>query len=85
MTFSLKPDVTETATEHGTVLFDQRRGRYFQLNPTGALVLHTLMSGASRERAAEVLRESYGIDADRAQADVAVLLETLRKKKLATE
>ncbi|MPY55799.1 lasso peptide biosynthesis PqqD family chaperone [Streptomyces spongiae] len=84
MTFTLKPDVTPTDTEHGTVLLDERRGRYFQLNLSGGLILRTLLEGATPERAADVLRERYGITADRATADVHALLTALRDARLAT-
>lgn len=84
MTFALNSDVTPTDTEHGTVLLDQRSGRYFQLNPSGGLVLRTLLEGATPERAADVLCERYGITADRAAADVHALLTALREARLAT-
>ncbi|GCE01078.1 lasso peptide biosynthesis PqqD family chaperone [Embleya hyalina] len=83
MTFALKPDVSLTPTEHGTVLLDERRGRYFQLNPTGTLVLRTLLDGATAHQAAELLSERYGITREQAATDVAALLENLRKRKLA--
>ncbi|MEU7132977.1 lasso peptide biosynthesis PqqD family chaperone [Streptomyces sp. NPDC046261] len=83
MSFALRADVTATETEHGTVLLDQRRGRYYQLNPTGALALRALLDGAGTEGAARALCETYGIPAQRAEADVAALLESLRGRRLA--
>ncbi|GHF41779.1 lasso peptide biosynthesis PqqD family chaperone [Streptomyces morookaense] len=82
MTFSLHPHVTATETEHGTVLLDQRRGRYFQLNPTGARVLQLMLNGASHEHAARELSEQYGISGQQAQADVTALLTALHTAKL---
>lgn len=84
MSFSLRPDITVTDTEHGCVLLDQRRGRYFHLNLSGALVLSTLLDGMSPEHAAQVLCERYGIGLQQAATDVASMLSALRKAKLVT-
>ncbi|GGZ37661.1 hypothetical protein GCM10010365_68000 [Streptomyces poonensis] len=83
MTFTLAPDVVPTDTEHGTVLLDERRGRYFKLNATGTLVLRALLDGASGERAAALLQERYGIDAERARADVSALIDAVCAARLA--
>ncbi|MEU0936031.1 lasso peptide biosynthesis PqqD family chaperone [Embleya sp. NPDC005971] len=84
MTFALRPNVIPTPTEHGTVLLDERRGRYFQLNPTGTLVLGALLNGATAHQAATLLSDRYSITLEQAAADVTALLDSLRKKKLAT-
>ncbi|MDT0343789.1 lasso peptide biosynthesis PqqD family chaperone [Streptomyces litchfieldiae] len=84
MTFALRPHVTLTSTDRGTVLFDLRHGRYFQLNASGALIVRSLLGGATPRRAAELLSERYGVPADRTAADVSALLATLAEKKLAT-
>ncbi|GHG59863.1 lasso peptide biosynthesis PqqD family chaperone [Streptomyces griseocarneus] len=81
--FALRRHVTATETEHATVLFDQRRGRYYQLNPTGALILRALLDGGGPQGAARALCERYGIPAARAEADVASLVDTLRTTRLA--
>lgn len=83
MTLTLAPDVIPTDTESGTVLLDQRRGRYFTLNTTGTLVLRALLDGADRDQAASLLSERYGIDAQRAHTDVSALIDALRAAKLA--
>ncbi|MGK5543405.1 lasso peptide biosynthesis PqqD family chaperone [Streptomyces sp. URMC 127] len=84
MTFSLAPHVTATGTEHGTVLLDQRRGRYFQINTTGGLILRTLLCNGSPEHAATVLTEHYGITVQQARSDVAGLLNALTAAQLVT-
>lgn len=83
MTLTLTPDVVLTDTGHGAVLLDERRGRYFNLNATGSLVLHALLDGADHDQAAARLRERYGIDAQRAHTDVTALIDALCAAKLA--
>ncbi|MFC0601086.1 lasso peptide biosynthesis PqqD family chaperone [Streptomyces palmae] len=83
MTLTLARDVVPTETEHGTVLLDERRGRYFKLNHTGAFVLRALLDGADREQAADLLHQEYGIDAERARTDVSALVDALCAAKLA--
>ncbi|GHA72883.1 hypothetical protein GCM10010372_84320 [Streptomyces tauricus] len=84
MTLALTSDVTATPTEHGTVLLDQRNGRYFQLNASATLALTTLLNGADHQHTADVLHRHYDITHDRAHADVATLIDTLRTRKLVT-
>ncbi|MHA7961756.1 lasso peptide biosynthesis PqqD family chaperone [Streptomyces sp. L500] len=84
MTFSLKPHVTATAIEHGTVLLDQRRGRYFQLNTTGGLILRTLLDNGSPEQVATMLTEHYGITLQQARGDITRLLNALTAARLVT-
>lgn len=46
MTLALTPDVTLTDVENGLVLLDQRNGRYWHLNGTGATALRMLLDAA---------------------------------------
>lgn len=82
MTITLAPDIAATEVEHETVLLDERRGRYFKLNPTGALVLRTLLGGEDADRAAAVLSERFDIDPQQARADVSALIDALRAARL---
>ncbi len=63
----LRPDIATTDTEHGTVLLDERSGRYFQLNLTGARVLRALLDGQSADRIADGLASDHHLDPRRAQ------------------
>jgi hypothetical protein len=83
MTLTLAPDVVPTDTKDGTVLLDERHGRYFKLNTTGTLVLRALLDGADLDEAADLLRQRYGIEPEQAQTDVTGLVTTLITKKLA--
>jgi hypothetical protein len=78
----LSLDVTTTETDYGTVLLDQRRGQYWQLNPTGTLIVRTLLAGGSQEDAVRVLVEEFDVDRDQAARDVLALVEELRDSGL---
>ncbi|GAB2592519.1 hypothetical protein GCM10027168_26930 [Streptomyces capparidis] len=82
MTYHLGPDVSATDTEEGLVLLDQRTGRYWQLNPSGAAVLRLVLAGNSPREAAEELVRRAPAAAPRAEADVAALLNALRAARL---
>ncbi|HEX2313998.1 MAG TPA: lasso peptide biosynthesis PqqD family chaperone [Thermomonospora sp.] len=82
MSLRFRADVATADTEYGTVLLDQRNGDYWQLNPTGALVVRRLLDGDTPERAAEALTEEFDVDLERARADVDALVAELRAAKL---
>ncbi|GGO87593.1 lasso peptide biosynthesis PqqD family chaperone [Wenjunlia tyrosinilytica] len=82
MTLALTPDVTATDTDDGLVLLDQRTGRYWQLNRTGATTLRLLLDGLSPEDAASALTAHSPDAADRALTDVRTLLDALRAAHL---
>ncbi len=83
MTFALAPHVTATPTEHGMVLLDERTGRYWQLNDTGATVLRCLLDGGSVESAVTALRIRFPDAGDQLTQDVTALVEALRTAKVA--
>ncbi|WP_020670106.1 lasso peptide biosynthesis PqqD family chaperone [Amycolatopsis nigrescens] len=74
----LHEHVSIAETEDNVVLLDERAGQYWQLNPTGALALRTVLDGGTTEQAVLALTEQYEIDADRAAEDVTALLTSLR-------
>ncbi|GAB3487276.1 lasso peptide biosynthesis PqqD family chaperone [Amycolatopsis cihanbeyliensis] len=82
MTFQLRQDVSLADTEYGTVLLDERSGRYWQLNPSGVLVVNTLLAGDDTEQAVTALTEEYQVDAAKARADVRTLVDGLRSAGL---
>jgi hypothetical protein len=84
MTLQLRADVSTAATDDGVVLLDERAGRYWQLNPTGALVLQLLLDGAAPQQVAQTLADRQPVSTEQAAADVAVLLERLRAAGLVT-
>ena len=74
----LHPDVSTTDTDDGTVLLDERTGRYWQLNNTGAHVLRELLDGHQPADIATALASRYGIDSQQAERDTipAIVRET---------
>ncbi|MCQ4042625.1 lasso peptide biosynthesis PqqD family chaperone [Streptantibioticus rubrisoli] len=78
----LRADVTACPTDDGMVLLDERQGRYWQLNSTGALVVQALIDGATPEQVADQLSRVRPVSRERAVADVAALMDQLTRAKL---
>lgn len=78
----LHPDVSTTDTDDGTVLLNERTGRYWQLNNTGAHVLRELLDGHEPAAIAGGLASRYGIDSQQAERDVSAVIERLRGSEL---
>jgi Coenzyme PQQ synthesis protein D (PqqD) len=82
MTFKLRDGVSVAEMEHGFALLDQDSGQYWNLNPTGAVVLRTLLDGGTAAQAAQNLAEHYSVDINSAGEDVAELVTELRSAGL---
>ena len=82
MTLMLRDGVSSADTDYGTVLLDEDSGQYWNLNPTAALVLRTLLDGGSPAEAVRQLTERYPVDAETAGADVRELVDGLRSAGL---
>ncbi|MGP3948711.1 lasso peptide biosynthesis PqqD family chaperone [Streptomyces sp. 7N604] len=82
MTLALEPDVIATEVEDGVVLLDQRNGRYWQLNRTGAATLRLLLDGSSPDEAAATLTQGRPEVVERARTDVRTLLASLVEARL---
>lgn len=76
-------DVSTAETDYGTVLLDQRSGDYWELNPTGTLVVKTLLEGGEEGDAVDALVTRFDIDRAQAAQDVAALVQELRASGLA--
>ena len=77
MTLKLRDGVSTADTDYGIALLDQDSGQYWNLNPTGALALRTLLDGGTPGQAVQVLTEQYAVDADTASRDVEDLVAGL--------
>jgi hypothetical protein len=77
MTMKLRADVSSAETDNGLVLLDERAGRYWQLNHTGALVLGLLLDGADPEHVAQTLAEQQPVSPEQAATDIGGLLQRL--------
>ncbi|MDT0346395.1 lasso peptide biosynthesis PqqD family chaperone [Streptomyces litchfieldiae] len=78
----LSPDVVTCDTDDGLVLLDSRRGRYWQLNATGAAIVRGLLAGAAVERIATELSRKQPVTADRAAEDIRTLVDQLTRARL---
>jgi Coenzyme PQQ synthesis protein D (PqqD) len=74
LTFELRDNVYFSETEYGMVLLDGDRGQYWNLNPTGAVVLLTLLEGGTTAQAVQALIERFPVDQASAARDVTRLL-----------
>ena len=84
MTLKLRDGVSVADTDYGIALLDEDSGQYWNLNPTAALALRTLLDGGTTAQAAKELTEQYAVDADTANKDVEDLLVELRSVGLVT-
>lgn len=82
MSLRLRADVSLAETDDGMVLLDERSGRYWQLNSSGALALRRLLEGATLEDVVKALVSRYPVSRERAGSDVTALVESLRKARL---
>ena len=85
MTLKLRDGVSTADTDYGIALLDEDSGEYWNLNPTGALVLQTLLEGRSSTDAVQALVERYDVDADSASRDVQDLLGGLHSAGLVAQ
>ena len=67
---ALAPSVSVIEGEQGTVLFDARRGEYYQVNELGLLVVRALGEGLGSEAIVERVVDAYDVSLDVAAEDV---------------
>jgi hypothetical protein len=85
MTLKLRDGVSAADTDYGIALLDEDSGEYWNLNPTGALALRTLLNGGTTAQAVQELTEEYAVDAGTATRDVEDLVGGLRSAGLVQE
>ena len=85
MMLKLRDGVSAADTDYGMALLDEDSGQYWNLSPTAALALRTLLDGASTAQAVRELTEQYEVDADTASQDVEALLGELHSAGLVKE
>ena len=73
----LRNGVSMAETSDGIALLDENKGLYWNLNPSGARALRTMLDGGTAEDAAKDLINHYAIDFDRATADIHELIAEL--------
>ncbi|HEX6076749.1 MAG TPA: lasso peptide biosynthesis PqqD family chaperone [Micromonosporaceae bacterium] len=82
MVLKLRDGVSVADTDYGVVLLDEVSGEFWNLNPTGALVLRALLEDGSVERATEELRVQCAVDREAAHRDVQDLVAALNSAGL---
>jgi coenzyme PQQ synthesis protein D (PqqD) len=85
MTLKLRDGVSTAETDYGTALLDEDSGQYWNLNPTGVLVLRTLLEGGTPDQAVQKLTAQYAVDAETASRDVEDLVGGLHSAGLVEE
>jgi hypothetical protein len=85
MTLKLRDGVSAADTDYGMALLDEVSGEYWNLNPTAALALRTLLGGGSPAQAVQELTEQYAVDAETAGQDVEDLVGELYSAGLVVE
>jgi Coenzyme PQQ synthesis protein D (PqqD) len=85
MTLKLRDGVSAAETDYGTTLLDEDSGQYWNLNPTGVLVLRTLLEGGTPAQAVQELAAQYAVDAETASRDVQDLVGGLHSAGLVEE
>ncbi|MEU8783052.1 lasso peptide biosynthesis PqqD family chaperone [Streptomyces sp. NPDC048637] len=82
MSLRMRADVALCETDDALVLLDERTGRYFQLNRTGAIILKELIAGADVEQVARNLARTCPVTLEEASHDVERLLDELTAASL---
>jgi hypothetical protein len=85
MTLQLRDGVSAADTDYGMALLDEDSGQYWNLNPTAALALRTLLDGGTTAQAVQELTEQYAVDADTASQDIDNLVGELHSAGLVKE
>ena len=85
MTMKLRDGVSIADTDYGVALLDEDSGQYWNLNPTGALALRTLLGGGTTAQVVQELTEQYAVDVETASKDVEDLVGGLRSAGLVQE
>lgn len=75
----LRDGVVTQILENEMLLLDTRGGQYFDLNPSGTVMLDSLLKGASREATLGLVMERFAVDQARAAADLEALVGELLK------
>ena len=85
MTLKLRDGVSAADTDYGMALLDEDSGQYWNLNPTAALALRTLLDGGTTAQAVQELTEQYAVEADTANRDINNLVGELHSAGLVKE
>ncbi len=78
-------DVVVSETPDGAIVFDPRRGKYFQLNKSALRVLSLLRSGRPIDVVVSELSQSTSMDEDSVAQDVHNLIRYMKDAHIVEE
>lgn len=81
----LQKYVSLTDTEEGAVLLNEKTGKYWQLNRSGARTVRALIAGHTIEEIGRDWATNYAMELDEVTTHLADLVEQLRQAKLVME
>jgi hypothetical protein len=81
----LQKCVSLTETDEGAVLLNEKTGKYWQLNRSGAHALRELLAGDTIEGIGREWSTNYKMEFDKVTRHLADLVEQLREAKLVAE
>lgn len=82
--YCLAADVSSVETGYGLVLLDAGRGEYYNLNPSGTLVLRSILRSGTVADAASGLMSEYAVDQATAERDARNIVADLVAARLLT-
>jgi Coenzyme PQQ synthesis protein D (PqqD) len=68
--YHLAPDISMAETEYGIALLNQASGQYWNLNPTGAIVLRAALESEDLGPAVDRLASEFTVRREDAERDV---------------
>ncbi|MFI0484440.1 lasso peptide biosynthesis PqqD family chaperone [Actinomadura sp. 9N215] len=75
--YALAPNISTAETEYGAVLLDEEHGRYWNLNPTGVLVLKSILEDGDPRAAVGAVVKDFDVAEDVVREDVETILGRL--------
>ncbi|MEU7133699.1 lasso peptide biosynthesis PqqD family chaperone [Streptomyces sp. NPDC046261] len=75
--YKLAQHVSKVQTDYGVVLLDEVRGVYFTLNPSGVIVLDSVLDSGDLTSAVAALLSEYEVERAVAEEDAAGVLRDL--------
>lgn len=77
--YSLADEHSVARTDYGVVLLNEATGKFWNLNPSGALVFDALLTTGTVESAAAAVMREFAVDSAIATADASEVLQKLLK------
>ncbi|MBB6488869.1 lasso peptide biosynthesis PqqD family chaperone [Rhizobium lusitanum] len=78
----LAKHITFRLTDVGGILLDGKSGKYWELNPSGALSLSLLLDGEPSDKVCRRICSEYDVHAEEAGSDLQKLERHLRQERL---